>query len=338
MPGVSIAFLGRAKSMEEQLIKRYGYDMQLIPAIKMKRSLLGVLGFGIGYPITILRALMVLGRLKPKLVFATGGYVAGTAGVAAALRGIPLFLQEQNSIPGLASKLLNRLAQNTFLGFPQAAEHLKNKSGLEFTGNPIRDEIGTLTRAEGCRELGISQSNTNVLIIGGSQGAQSINAAMESLLSIYFKGRTDLFLIWQSGSRDEERLASACRNAGVNALVHPFFQKMDAVYSAADIAVCRGGAITLAELSKSAVPMIIIPYRFATANHQEANALYYENLGAGMMIRDDEQLPLNLAEALTRILESKDLREKYSQASRQTFSSNANEMITNKIMELLRKR
>ncbi len=320
--------------MEEELIRNNDFPFQSIDAIMMKRSIAGVLRFLISYPINIVKSLLMLNRLKPSLVMVTGGYVAGTVGAAAAIGRIPLVLQEQNSVPGLASRLLNLFASKTFIGYPKAEKKLLRKSTTEYAGNPVRDEIGKLIRTEGCRILGCRPDRVNILVIGGSQGAESINRAMEALLAEPIFDKNRMNLIWQCGKKDRERIKTACENAGIDALVEQFFHRIDAVYSAADIAVCRGGAVTLAELSKAGIPMIIIPYKYAAANHQIENAAFHQSIGSALVVKDDEHLVSNLLIGLQRILGSDEVRNRMSQSAKR-FQSKGTERITDYIMELL---
>ncbi|MBD3233366.1 MAG: undecaprenyldiphospho-muramoylpentapeptide beta-N-acetylglucosaminyltransferase [candidate division Zixibacteria bacterium] len=333
-PDVKILFLGRGGSMEEDLIKSNDFPFQTVEAVMMKRSVIGVLRFLMSYPVNIVRSLLMLNRLKPSLVMVTGGYVAGTVGTAAFLRRIPLVLQEQNSIPGLASRLLNVFASKTFLGYPKAEKKLLRKSTSEYVGNPVRDEIGKLIRTEGCRILGCRSDRLNILIIGGSQGAESVNRAMEAILTEPVFDKNRINLIWQCGKKDQERIRAACENAGIEALVEPFFHRIDAVYSAADVAVCRGGAVTLAELSKAGIPMIIIPFKYATANHQMENAVFHQSIGSALVVKDDEHLVSNLLIGLQRLLGSDEVRNRMSQSAKR-FQSKGTGRITDYIMELL---
>ncbi len=321
--------------MEEKLIIKKGFELEYIPAVKMKRSLIGIISFAFAYPLAVLKTVRVISRLKPNLLIATGGYVAGTAGIAACLNRIPVFLQEQNSIPGLASKLLNIIAVKTFIGFEDSARYFLRKRNIEFTGNPIRPEIGSLSRDEGCEIIGCSQETDNILIIGGSQGAKSINRAIENILNDLSDKKDNVQLIWQCGEGEKERLIGECRRIGIKAVVRSFFDRMDAVYAATDIAVCRGGAITLAELSKCGIPMIIIPYPYAAANHQYANALYYQKASAGIVIEDNETMTDKLRDTLVKLLESEGLREQMASASRRIGKNSATETIANSIKDFI---
>ncbi|MCP4632335.1 MAG: undecaprenyldiphospho-muramoylpentapeptide beta-N-acetylglucosaminyltransferase [candidate division Zixibacteria bacterium] len=336
-PNVSISFLGRRNSMEEKLVTKNGYNIEFIPAVKMSRSLGGVIRFALSYPLTVLHSIRMLGRLQPKAIVATGGYVSGPIGTAAFIKRIPLILQEQNSVPGLSSKLLNLFAKITFTSFPDAVRHFIRKNSVQLAGNPVRDGIGELGRIESCATLDIDVEKIIILIIGGSQGAKSINEAMSSLIINHVTGKGKVHLIWQCGQKETDAISKLCEDAGISAIVRPFFDRMDAVLGAADISICRGGASTLTELSKAGIPMLIVPYPYATANHQEANADYYQKLGAGIMVQDNNDLAENLHKALENLLDSEDVRHQIANASKRAGAIDSTGIITNKILEELRK-
>lgn len=334
-PDVEIRFAGRPGSMEQTLTARHDIDMIMISAVRMRRSLIGIIRFAFGYPITVLRAFFMLRSVRPRAVCATGGFVAGPLGAAAFLRGIPVVLQEQNALPGLSSKLLNLFARTTFTAYPQARDHFMRKKSVENVGNPVRKFIAALSREQGCEILGCDPGDANILILGGSQGARSINASIESFLDEFIRNHRSVNLIWQCGGDEEERLQKICREKGVKAVIRPFFDRMDAVYASADLAVCRGGALTLAELSVAGIPMIIVPYPFATGNHQFHNAMYYQKNGAAIIVGDDSELESNLRQALIKVLDSPELRDRLAQASKRTGRPEAADLIADRIIELI---
>ncbi|MBD3169165.1 MAG: undecaprenyldiphospho-muramoylpentapeptide beta-N-acetylglucosaminyltransferase [candidate division Zixibacteria bacterium] len=335
---VSIAFVGRKNSMEEKLYREYGYRMETIKAVKMRRSFTGIFGFIFAYPFTVLNCYRLLGKLKPAVVLASGGFVSGPVGTAAYMRGIPLILQEQNSLPGLSSKLLNLMASVTYTAYPEAGSRFMRKESVEMVGNPVRKFIGGLSREEGCSVIGCDPSRKNVLIIGGSQGAQSINRAMEELIGTFPSDFKDAGLIWQCGRGEDVRLKKLCGRKNINAVVKDFFGRMDAVYAAADIAVCRAGALTLSELSQCGIPMIMIPYPYATADHQSSNARYFQQMGAGIMIKDSPEMGELIREALLNLLDSDDLRGRMSSAGQRMVKEDPAEIIAGKLLEYVEKK
>ncbi|MFI5208557.1 MAG: UDP-N-acetylglucosamine--N-acetylmuramyl-(pentapeptide) pyrophosphoryl-undecaprenol N-acetylglucosamine transferase [Gemmatimonadales bacterium] len=225
----------------------------------------------------------VLVRENPVLAVGTGGYVSGPALWAAALRGIPTVIQEQNAFPGFATRRLARRARQIHLGFPEARAYLKSGPSTEIfdSGNPIHAPPGGGRQAAGGRRaLGFDPDRPLVLVVGGSQGALPINRAVADTLSsnTWPEG---VQLLWQTGSAsfDDFKLftTAACRPL-------PFIDPIAPAYQAADLVVARAGAITLAELAAWGLPAILVPLPTAAADHQLINARALAEGGAAVLL------------------------------------------------------
>jgi len=295
-PEVVVTFVGTYDRLESRVVPERGYDFRAISISGLRRSfsLEGLL-----YPLKLVRALaqslLLLVRLRPALVVGTGGYVSGPPVAAAWLLGIPTLLQEQNSYPGVTTRLLARLAKEVHVTFATTGKHLSRGATVHLTGTPTRPEIGTVSRSDAAAAFGLDPAAVTLLVLGGSQGAASLNDAMLSLLPELLGRRVQL--VWATGSSEFKRVGEALRRvlpAG-DPRVHcvPYIDRMEDAYALADLAVARSGATTLAELMRAGVPAVLVPYPHAAADHQTENARTMVEAGAALMVKDAE-----LAESL----------------------------------------
>ncbi len=270
--GVSIVFVGTRRGLEYRLRESLGYPLYVIDVRGLARSftLKNLL-----IPFVLVRALvqasLLLRRLSPALVIGTGGYVAWPIVRVAAARKITILLQEQNSYPGVTNRALARYAERIYLGFEGAAAHLNKRAGIVVCGNPVRPSIVSGDRDEAVRTFNLAPDKRTILVLGGSQGARAINdAVLSSLESAELD--EEYQLLWQTGKRDYKEVAARAGKRVWRCSLFPFADRMELVYAAADIAIARAGALTLAELLACGVPSILIPYPHAAGDHQRRNA------------------------------------------------------------------
>src|SRR5688572_17436718 len=220
----------------------------------------------------------LLDRERPVLVIGTGGYAAGPVVWRAQRRGLPTVLQEQNALPGVATRWLAGRARQIHLGFPEGREHLRPGSRTEVLalGNPIRPpEPGD--RGAALREFGLAPDRPTVLVVGGSQGALAINHTVAAAV----RGRLldGVNLIWGTGAAHAARFASL---AGPSVVVRGFLDPIATAYRAADLVVCRAGAMTVAEVCAWGKPSVLVPLPTAAADHQTKNARALAAAGAAV--------------------------------------------------------
>jgi UDP-N-acetylglucosamine--N-acetylmuramyl-(pentapeptide) pyrophosphoryl-undecaprenol N-acetylglucosamine transferase len=204
----------------------------------------------------------------------------------AALNGLPLVLHEQNSVPGLANRVLALLAKRVLTGFPDVL-----KQG-EWCGNPVRPEITRLPPP--AERLAGRSGPLRLLVLGGSLGAQALNQTLPAGLAVIAaKERPD---VWhQSGEKHIEALRAAYASAGVEAHLVPFIADMAEAYAWADLVICRAGALTVAELAAAGVASILVPFPHAVDDHQTANARFLAQAGAAIVLPQDELAPEMIA-------------------------------------------
>jgi UDP-N-acetylglucosamine--N-acetylmuramyl-(pentapeptide) pyrophosphoryl-undecaprenol N-acetylglucosamine transferase len=206
----------------------------------------------------------------PRAVLGMGGFTSTAPILAGRMAGVSAFIHESNAIPGKANLLNARLCNKVLIGFAECARYFP-KSAMEVTGTPIRSSLrAPVDRKIALQNLGLDSDLKTVLVMGGSQGAHGINEAVIASLP-RFDGKRVQF-IHLTGKKDEQSVAQSYRNAGISAFVSAFYYRMEEVYSVADVAIARSGAATLTELSYFDLPAILIPYPFASENHQLLNA------------------------------------------------------------------
>jgi UDP-N-acetylglucosamine--N-acetylmuramyl-(pentapeptide) pyrophosphoryl-undecaprenol N-acetylglucosamine transferase len=231
------------------------------------------------------------------------------------LFGCPLLLQEQNSIPGLTNRWLARIADEVHLSFLEARRYFSKRDHLKVTGNPVRAYILSGERAQALREFKLDGSRPTLFIFGGSLGAKRINsAALDALRRL--NGRFDVQCILQTGREDHDAVAAAVEAEQLPATVLPFVKKMHLAYAAADLVVCRAGAMTLAEIAVCGRPSILIPYPYAAHDHQRVNAANLADRGAAVTIDESELTGERLAQEIAHLLADRTLLSRMSTNAR----------------------
>ncbi len=291
--GWRIVWMGNPEGMEAKLVPARGYEMAWVrfAALRGKGWLRALL-----LPLNLLRAfgqaLRELARVKPNVVLGMGGYVTFPGGMMAALSGRPLVVHEQNSVAGLANRVLAFVADRILCGFPGVL-----KKG-EWTGNPVRTEIAFLP-APGARYAGRS-GPLDVLVVGGSLGAQALNDVVPRGLAL-LKAEERPRVTHQSGAKQIDRLRAAYAAAGVQAELLPFIDDMAARYAATDLVICRAGALTVAELAAAGVASVLVPFPHAVDDHQTGNARFLSEAGAAVLLPQAELTPERLAALLREL-------------------------------------
>ncbi len=313
-----IVFIGTAGKIEARVVPRTGYTFETIWISGFRRALSwSLVLFPLKVCVSLVQTLKIVRRWRPDVVVGTGGYVSGPPVFIASLLGIPAILQEQNSVPGATTRLLAKRAREIFISLESSRRYLPGTANVILSGNPVRSSVGTAQRAPAARFFNLDANKTTILVFGGSLGASSINGAvMEFLPSI--RG-TEIQVIWQTGEHDlamaqeaVQRLNDAERE---RVRVAAFIERMDLAFGASDIAVCRAGASTLAELALAGVPAILVPYPHAAADHQTENARAMVDKGAAVLCPDRE-VQTKLKIQLLDLLQNGEKRNQMSEQMR----------------------
>lgn len=339
-PDAEITFVGTKDGLEKDIIPRYGYTLEYIDVAGFRRSLsMDTLRSGIKLLTGLHDAYNLLDKLKPDLVIGTGGYVCGPIVFLAALKGIPTCIQEQNAMPGVTNKILARYVKKVFLGYSEAEKYFGGSSKKIFTGNPIRSEIMQTKRKDAVADLGLDPAKKTILVSGGSRGARSINNAMQ-YVERELSGRADVQVLHATGEVNYEyyvaEMKKQCQLED-NIFIRPYLHNMPIALAAADLAIFRAGAIGLAELTARGVPAILVPYPYATANHQEFNAKAVEAAGAARVILDKELTGETLLEEIEKLLISDNQLQVMQKAAKSLGRPDAAAEIAQQALNLLKK-
>ena len=289
--GVPVLWLGAEGGMETRLVPQHDFQIDTIPVKGVRGKGLATL---LAAPFKVLSAVRAARRTlrqrQPRAVISFGGYAAGPGGLAAKLAGIPLLVHEQNRAPGLTNRVLARFARRVLTGFPQTFAGSRE----EVVGNPVRNEITAI--APPSQRFAQRDGALRLLVLGGSQGARALNAAVPEALRT-LQG-TVIDVRHQCGEKLRADAETAYAQAGIPASVEPFIADMAAAYAWADLVVCRAGALTLAELCAAGVGSVLVPFPQAVDDHQTRNAEYLVERGAALLLKQDATLAARLADVL----------------------------------------
>ncbi len=278
-----VLFVGAQGGIEEKLVPRAGYPLELLKIGALNRVSLAVrLATALKLPFSVLRSFWILHRANPQAVIGVGGYASGPLVLAA--RTVDFFfpwvkcqtaILEQNSVPGLTNRLLGRWVHQVFTAFPGLEARFKG-GRVRVTGNPVRPAIKPLAPA--------AHDPFVVFIFGGSQGAMGINTLVIEALPHLAALKNRLRFIHQTGERDYDRVKKAHDGSGIPARVEKFIYDMPECYAEASLLICRAGSSTLSELAAVGRASVLVPLPTAADNHQEKNARYFTDQGAAELM------------------------------------------------------
>lgn len=304
-PESEILFVGTKDRIEGRVIPKLGYKFKSIWIKGFARKFnWSNLLFPFRLLISMFQSLVISMKFKPKVAIGTGGYVAGPSIWAASVMGAKIILMESNSYPGITTRLLEHYADEVHLSFDISKKYLRRQNILKVTGNPVRENLGTINKAEAKKNFGLDENKRTILVLGGSLGASSINNAIEKSLNTVIEN--NLQMIWQTGKNYYGRYKKL-NFAAVK--IFDFLEDMNKAYSACDLLVARAGATTIAELTVLGLPAILIPSPNVAENHQYHNAKALVDKIAALMIQDDELNSKLLETILSVINDSKKLEE-----------------------------
>ena len=297
-PGAEILFVGAQGGMEETVVPKYGYRIESVPISGIQRQLnLRNVWRNLQFPFKLLISLRqshrILARFQPQAVVGVGGFASGPLGRAAAGKGIPLFLCEQNAYPGLVNRWLAGKARKILLGNADAQKYFDGSKTV-VTGNPIRS-FTLIDRDEAVRKLDLDPAKPVLLSLGGSLGALRINEALKTQLSLITD--SEVQLVWQCGKRYYERLrAQVPEHPQVK--LSAFIDDMAVAYSAADLIISRAGGSTISELIALSKPSLLVPSPNVAEDHQTKNALSLSEKDAAILVKDSDAVEHLLPTAL----------------------------------------
>jgi UDP-N-acetylglucosamine--N-acetylmuramyl-(pentapeptide) pyrophosphoryl-undecaprenol N-acetylglucosamine transferase len=328
---MEITFIGTERGIESRVLPQEGFPLKTIASAGLvgKRGISRLTSL-IKLPVGVLQAMGYLAGNRPALVVGVGGYVSGPAVFAASLLRIPTLIHEQNAFPGVTNRMLGKLVDRICISFEEAKQFFPAKK-IVLTGNMIRKTFSE-AREPAPREEG---KKLNVLILGGSQGARSINKAVLEALPHLTEAKEQINLVHQTGEADADNVKAEYLNQNWRAEVAPFLFDMEDRYKKADLVIARAGATTLSEVTALGKPAILIPFPFATHNHQEKNARVLEAVDAGIVILDREVDGKKIADLIQNALEQPDIWNKRAVASFQLGRRDATLQVAEQCLKLI---
>lgn len=305
---VKVYYVGNRHNMEFELASKKGYKFLHVGVSAMPRKLNAkFFWWGVKLTKAILFSIKYLKKYKPNAVFATGGYVSAPMIFACRLTGTPYIMHDCDAMPGLVTRKLSRKARYVTLAFDKAKRFIPNKHAI-VTGNPIRKEFKTISQKQAREDLGLANKLT-LCIMGGSQGAKSINIAAVELIKELSQD-FGVQVIFQTGRKNYDDVIERLKQfyplyeQDKNLIIRPYFDNMISVLKAGDIVISRAGSLSLSEICASNLAAILVPYPYAAANHQRINAKFLLERGACIYLEDSELEPNRLREILVELIKN----------------------------------
>jgi UDP-N-acetylglucosamine--N-acetylmuramyl-(pentapeptide) pyrophosphoryl-undecaprenol N-acetylglucosamine transferase len=334
--GSTVAFVGTATGIEARVVPREGFALDVIRSAGLKGKSAASVARGLALlPVSASDAWSVITRRRPGVVIGVGGYSSGPVVLLSALRGIPTLLMEQNAMPGVTNRLLAPVVDAAAVTYQESVRFFGSKAFV--SGNPVRPEFFDRVHSAGEGAHGADQSPrgaARVLVFGGSQGAHAINMAMVEAAARLAAVAPRVAVTHQTGERDLEMVRDGYRRAGLEARVEPFLFAMDREMKAADLVVCRAGATTLAELTASGTPSILVPLPTATDDHQRKNALALVKQGAATLVEQRELTGERLAAEIGALAGDERRRQEMAEAARRLARPDAARVIVDRVVAL----
>jgi UDP-N-acetylglucosamine--N-acetylmuramyl-(pentapeptide) pyrophosphoryl-undecaprenol N-acetylglucosamine transferase len=336
-PNAEILFVGAMGRMEMEKVPAAGYKIIGLPVTGFPRKPgMKMLTFVVGLMKSNRLAKKIINQFKPQIAIGVGGFASGPLLRAAAKKGIPNLIQEQNSYAGITNKLLGKKANTICVAYEKMDRYFP-KEKIVLTGNPVRENL--LNQVDNIPEaieyFGLKNPDKVILIVGGSLGARSINNALLKNISLIAK--SDVEVIWQTGSIYYKEIQDKLKDAiPGNLHIHEFLTRMDLAYAAAGIVISRAGAGTISELCLVGKPAILVPSPNVAEDHQTKNAKALAEKGAAVLIPDTEIDEKLLSEAI-RLINEKDVCKNLSENIIKLARPNATRHIVDEVEKLLNK-
>ncbi len=344
IPDAEIAFVGTERGIENRLVPEAGYRLYHVQIQGIRRSL-SLSNLKTAYLVLVSpgRAKKIIRDFKPDLVIGTGGYVCWPLLRAASDLGIPCMVHESNALPGVAVRQLQKKVDVILTNFEETANLLRAKDKIVNVGNPLRGECAVIDRAEARRRLGIPEDIRFVILsFGGSLGAQRVNEASIGVMKDFSAVREDVMHFHAGGAKSYENARSMFVGYGLEQnkrlILKDYIYDMPTYMAAADLVICRAGAMTLTELAMMRKPAILIPSPNVTDNHQYKNAKVIADAGGAELIEETDLTIESICAAVSRIADDPVYRAQMGESIATFAKANAGKRIYEEIQALLRRR
>ena len=334
-PGANIVFFGTSKKGESGYIGKSGYEFKQIKACKFT-SFIRLPVFVIVCLIGVIHSLINIIRIKPDIVIGLGGYGSALPVVAAYITRVPIVLIEQNVIPGRANLVMSRWVDAILCHWESTKHRFKKVHSVSVTGIPIRKDILANEPEIGKTPFGLTSKGKTLLVMGGSQGAQAINKVILKSIPKLKALIPDLQIIHLTGKEGYKEAKDVYDNLAISSFVSEFSDGIGIAYKLADLVICRAGANTIAEISAVGIPAILVPYPYATDNHQYWNAYELERIGGAVIIKQDKLKPERLTELVSNLLRNDEKLDNMKKLNRSLSKPFAAEQVVDKICQTLK--
>ncbi len=313
-PESDVLFVGTKTGIESKILPKEGYNLEIIPAggvinKNMFSKLMSVMKMLTGF----IKSFFVLRRFKPDIVIGVGGYASAPMLSAAAIMRFPTMILEQNLFPGTTNRFLSRIVDRVVVAFDGSEKFFSRT--VDVLGNPVR---------RGITDCKYNQGRTfTVFIFGGSQGSHAINKSIVESLEYLQKESGRMSFLHQTGEKDYEWVTESYKKAGISAEVAPYVYNIIDMYGKSDIVICRAGATTIAEITASGRPAILIPYPHAAHDHQRTNAEYLKSMGSAEVILEKDLNGKILADKMKYFMYNRERLKEMAEKSSGLYRQNS---------------
>jgi UDP-N-acetylglucosamine--N-acetylmuramyl-(pentapeptide) pyrophosphoryl-undecaprenol N-acetylglucosamine transferase len=328
-----VLFVGTQRGIESKLLGPAGYKLSTIDVEGIKgRGIRALIKGFYQIPQSMWQSRRILKEFRPGIVIGVGGYASGPAVLAAYFMGLPTAIAEQNAAPGITNRILGKFVDKIFVTYAATADSFPASKVL-VSGNPVRAAFTSVrSRQQAAKDF------QQLLIFGGSQGAQAINKSIVEMLPQLQKIKNNIRILHQTGARDVEPVSEAYARYGIRAEVTAFIVDMADAYRQADLIICRAGATSLAEITTAGKAAILIPFPFATNDHQTKNAEAMAEKGAAIMIQEKDLSGDKLFAVVEKLLQDPQKLRLMEENSAKLGDVNAAATIVDACLELTAKK
>ena len=329
-----IFFVTSRKPIDRKLLKKEKHVLMLpmigMPPLVSWRFPLFLIRFFLSFVICLFK----IAQIRPDVCVGFGGYVSGPVILTGTLYRKPTLIHEENIVPGRANRWLSRWATRIGVAFDETRKCFQNPSAVVCVGNPLREDLAHLSRAEACRYFGMEQDRFTLFVTGGSQGAHRLNCAvLEAFERMPEAERLSFQVIHSSGEKDAAWVEERYQTLGILARVYPFLEAMGEAYSAADLVIARGGAMTLAEVGHFQKPALFIPLSLA-GNHQLENVKYLAERGGCLFFDEEKAMTDSFFQEMLRLKKDSSRREALSRELKSFFPNGTATRLAQEVMHL----
>ena len=334
-PQSQLVFVGTKEGLEERIIPSYGFRLLFIQTRGLSRRSYPSNLFLVFYLLRgFYQALRILNQKRPNLVVGTGGYVSFPVVMLASLKNIPTLIQEQNSYPGISTRFLSHFVDKVCLSYSESVRYFSSEKKLEVIGNPVREDLIHRERNQALKKFGLEEGRKTIFVFGGSQGAHTINQVFLQCLDLL---KSEWQVLWQTGEADFPEISQKVKGKEIVCAVCAFIEDMGSAYAASDLVISRAGALTLAEITACGKPSVLIPFPFATADHQRHNAEALQKKGAATVILQKDLTAEKLSDEIRSLLSDETRLKQMAERSKKMGKPEAVSLLVDEMVKLLEK-